>query len=200
MSEPPLQLTKLLIRVKAGDAHATEELVQLVYSELKRLARIAMSGERGDHTLQPTALVHEAFIHLMGGVSIDWENSGHFFSLAARTMRRILVDHARHGKARKRFGGQRIELDENLKWTPPKSDSLLALDAALDKLEALYPRHAKVVEMRYFGGLGFDEIAKFLGIASRTAKRDWEFARAWLHASMTDHEGDSVKVGVDPPR
>jgi RNA polymerase sigma factor (TIGR02999 family) len=178
-------LTQILKRVSAGDVQATEELFQVVYTELKRLARIAMSQERSDHTLQPTALVHEAFIHLMGGVPIDWESSFHFFSVAARTMRRILVDHARHVKAKKRSGGQRVELNEDLILGPQKADSYLGLEAALEKFEALYPRHAQVVDLKYFGGLGFEEIAKCLGFSSRTLKRDWDFARAWLHSEMS---------------
>jgi RNA polymerase sigma-70 factor (ECF subfamily) len=178
-------LTQILRRVNAGDSLAMEELLRVVYAELKRLARIAMSGERKEHTLQPTALVHEAFLHLMGGVSIEWENSFHFFSAAARTMRRILVDHARRFQAKKRLGGQRVELNENLILGPQKSDSFLALEVALEKLEAFYPRYAQVVELKYFGGLSFEEIAKFLDLSSRTIKRDWDHAKTWLHFEMS---------------
>jgi RNA polymerase sigma-70 factor, ECF subfamily len=120
----------------------------------------------------------------MGEALVDFENSLHFFAVASRTMRRILVDHARRVRTKKRFGGHKVELDDNLALSPQKAESFLQLELALEELEKLYPRQAQVVELRYFCGLNFDEIGQVLELSSRTAKRDWEFARAWLHSKM----------------
>jgi RNA polymerase sigma-70 factor, ECF subfamily len=187
MPQQKADLTHLLQQIKDGDDRAKELLLQAVYDELRRLARKAMSSERDGHTLQPTALVHEAFLQLMGGTRVDWTDSHHFFIVASRTMRRILIDHARQLGAKKRSGGQRVDLDEqHLLMAPQKAESYLQLEEALNRLEQISPRSAQIVELKFFGGLTFDEIAKVLDIHSRTVKRDWEKARTWLHAAMSE--------------
>jgi RNA polymerase sigma-70 factor (ECF subfamily) len=185
-SEPQLDLTGLLRKASKGDDYARDQLFSVVYDELRRVARRAMQGERRDHTLQPTALVHETFLRLAGARSIEWEDRKHFFVVAAKTMRRILVDHARGLHSIRRNGGQKMDLTPNLALTEENADDVLAVDEALARLELIDARQSRVVELRYFGGLSNDETASLLGVDSRTVKRDWQVARAWLHSQLAD--------------
>ena len=153
----------------------------LVHSELRRLAHRAMARERRGHTLQTTALVNEAYLRLVDSSKVRWQDRAHFFAMSAQLMRRILVDHSRTRQARKRGGGaRRIELDETLAVSPEKSADLVALDEALDALAAVDARKARVVELRYFGGLTAEESAEALGVSAETILRDWKLAKAWL--------------------
>ena len=181
------QVTDLLIRFRQGDRLAEAELIPLVYHELRRLASRYLNRERGDHTLQPTALVHEAFIRMVNEDQPPWQNRAHFFGVAARLMRQILVDHARRRQSLKRGGSrERTDLDEEFRmYSPEKSADLLALDEALARLAYQDERQSRVVEMEYFVGLDIDDIAKVLDISPRTVKRDWTMAKAWLHQEMT---------------
>jgi RNA polymerase sigma factor (TIGR02999 family) len=154
----------------------------LVYSELLRAARRYMRGERPDHTLQPTALVHEAYLRLVGQREIAWQNRAHFFGVAAQLMRRILVDHARARQAEKRGGDVgMVPLEEAMVFKEEGGPALLALDQALTRLNQFDPRQGRIVELRFFGGLTEEEIAAVLGVSARTIKRDWNVARAWLY-------------------
>ena len=152
----------------------------LVYDELRRLARDYLRRERSDHTLQPTALVHEAYLRLVDDTSVDWQNRAHFYSVAARVMRRILVDHARAHNAAKRGGlQQKIEFDE-ARIADQNSPDLVALDGALENLARVYPRKSEVVELKFFGGLEAKQIAQVLDVSEKTVLRDWSFAKLWL--------------------
>jgi RNA polymerase sigma factor (TIGR02999 family) len=170
--------------VQQGREGASDRLIPLVYGELHDLAVHYMRAERGDHTLQPTALVHEAYLRLVDQRQASWQNRSHFFGIAAQAMRRILVDHARRKRAAKREGGERITLDESVAESPERSVDMLALDEALERLAALDPRQARVVELRYFGGLDIEQTAEAIGISPATVKRDWTFARAFLQREM----------------
>jgi RNA polymerase sigma-70 factor (ECF subfamily) len=182
MESQPGEVTQLLAQLRAGDRDAESKLMPLVYVELRRLAAYYMRGERADHTLQPTALVHEAYIRLIKLKKVDWQSRSHFFATAATAMRRILVDYARAHGAHKREGlRDAISLDEALVVSPARSSQLLALDDALDRLAKLDARKGKIVELRFFGGLSEEETGTVLGISARTVKRDWQFARAWLY-------------------
>lgn len=186
---PPLpetahDVTRLLVDLQRGADGAADQLVPLVYGELHKLAVHYMRAERGDHTLQPTALVHEAYMRLVDQRNASWQNRSHFFGIAAQAMRRILVDHARRKRAGKREGGDRVTLDESVAEAPQRSVDLIALDDALNKLAALDPRQARVVELRFFGGLDIEQAAESLGISPATVKRDWTFARAFLQREM----------------
>jgi RNA polymerase sigma-70 factor, ECF subfamily len=183
-------VTRLLHELQAGREGASDELAAVVYRELHDLAARFMRQERGDHTLQPTALVHEAYMRLLGSQSGTWQNRSHFFGIAAQAMRRILVDHARRRQAGKRAGGERVTLDDALAAAPEASVDLVALDEALSKLGALDPRQAQVVELRFFGGLDVEQTAEALGISVSTVKRDWTFARAFLQRELD--EGDAL--------
>ena len=180
------EVTELLARWKLGDAHALDALMPVVYTELYRLARLQMRRERPDHTLQPTALVHEAYMRLVSSSDAGFENRSHFYGAAAQAMRRILVDHARQRNALKRARPEgRVSLDE----TPHSVDlrlDLVALDVALQRLGEIAPAAARVVELRYFGGLSIDETAAVLGVGAATVKRHWTFARAWLHRALAE--------------
>jgi RNA polymerase sigma-70 factor, ECF subfamily len=180
---PQGQVTELLRRASQGDAEAQETLFQTVYDELRRMARNVMRDERPNHTLQPTALVNEAFVRLVGH-QIEWANRAHFFSVAARTMRRVLIDYARSMTAQKRDAGKRLDLDSVLAFTEDRCGELLALDQAMTRLEANYPRACRVVELQFFSGVTPGETAAILGVSLRTVRRDWKLARAWLHAEM----------------
>jgi RNA polymerase sigma-70 factor, ECF subfamily len=182
----PADITILLARVKQGDADAESNLAPLIYNELRAIARNYMRRERPDHTLQATVLVHEAFLQLVGDSKIEWQNRAHFFALASRVMRRILIDHARAAHAQKRPGArQKVELESALAFVEAQSADLLALDEALKRLEAWDPRQSRIVEMRFFAGLSFEEIAEVLGISERTAKKDWMMARTWLYRELS---------------
>ena len=180
------EITSLLRRLAAGDKSAEAELVPSVYAELKRLAAAFLRRERPDHTLQPTALVHEAYLKLAGQPTPHWQDRSHFFAMAATVMRRILTDHARQHRALKRGAGQ-IDLKlENLQLAGDGECELVQnLDEALDRLALFAPRQALVVELRFFGGMTEDEIAIHLAVCSRTIKRDWTIAKAWLYGELT---------------
>lgn len=180
----PSDVTLLLQRLGGGDAGVADELARLVYAELHRIADRAMRSERPDHTLQPTLLVNEAFVRLVGQREAHWHNRAQFYAMAAQSIRRILVDHARARRRLKRDFGVRITLDHSLPGVSQQpvdeAMDLLAVDEALGRLGAVAPRQASVVELRYFGGLATEEIASALDIAPATVKRDWTFARAFL--------------------
>ena len=164
-----------------GDKSAFDRLIPLVHTELHRLARRYMAGERAGHTLQTSALVNEAYLRLIDITQVHWQNRAHFFAMAARTMRRILVDSAR-ARGNQRRGGDvvKVALDDALVVGTDRRDDLVALDEALERLGAVYPRQAQVVELRYFGGLSMEETSEVLGISTATVSRDWETAKAWL--------------------
>jgi RNA polymerase sigma-70 factor (ECF subfamily) len=179
------EVTQLLKAMHRGDPEAAGKLLPLVYAELHRLARSYMRKERPGHTLQPTALINEAYLRLAQG-STDWQSRAHFIAVSANIMRRILVDHARAHLAAARGGKlQQVEWDDAFGLPAERSRELLALDDALPRLEAINPRQAKIVELRYIVGLTFDEIANVLDIAPRTAKRDWALARVWLFETIS---------------
>src|SRR5580698_2746904 len=179
----PGEVTRLLRELRAGNREAEQELIPLVYAELRRLAAHYLRGERDDHTLQPTALVHEAYIRLTKSQKLDWEHSSHFFATAATVMRRILVDHARAQLAGKRGGARNVAttLEDVFVVSPSRSQELVALDEALDKLHRLNARQSRVVELKFFAGLSEEETGAVLGVSSRTVKRDWRIAKAWLY-------------------
>lgn len=186
------RITALLGDVGKGDEAAAARLLPLVYRELRRLAAHYMRGERAGQTIQATELVHEAYLRLAGQDGMDWQGRTHFFAMAATSMRRVLVDHARRKSAEKHGGGvQRIQLDEACIFTPQKSQDLVALDQALERLNKIAPRQAQVVELRFFGGLEMDEIAKLHGVSVRTVKADWRLAKAWLHREMMSTSGSA---------
>jgi RNA polymerase sigma factor (TIGR02999 family) len=184
----PKQVTELLLRWKRGDQKSLQDLLPLVYSELRRLAQHHLRGERSDHTLQSTALVHEAYLRLVKPSSLQVESRGHFFALASQLMREVLVDYARSRKAGKRDGGTRLTLDEAGDLSQSRDVDLLALDDALNQLSRISPRQSRIVEMRYFGGLSIEETSEFLGVSSATVERDWTVARAWLHRQINRTE------------
>ena len=177
-------VTRLLPAWSEGEAAAGDALMDAVYTELRRRARGYLSRERSDHTLPPTALVHEASLRLVDQRHVRWQNRAHFFAIAARVMRRILVDHARARASIKRGGGEPVRLvDEDGRLEPPPID-ILALDVALDRLAAVDSRQGQLVELRFFGGLTIEEAATVLSVAAVTAKRDWSMARAWLYREL----------------
>jgi RNA polymerase sigma factor (TIGR02999 family) len=179
------EITTLLAAIRSGDPSAEANLVALVYDEFRALARRHMRRERPDHTLQPTALVHEAYLRLMRDYPADWQSRAHFFAAASTVMRRILVDHARQRAAAKRPGGRRrVELDDFMVSASPRIEQLLILDQALDRLAGWDRRQARLVELLYFGGLTELEAAEVLGVSLRTVRRDWNAARAWLQAQL----------------
>jgi RNA polymerase sigma-70 factor, ECF subfamily len=178
-------ITNLLHAWSEGDKTVEEKLWPLVFAELKRLARRQMARERPDHTLQSGALVNEAYLRLVDWKNVRWENRAHFFGMCARMMRQILVDHARTRNRQKRGGiGGKISLDETALVSESRGAQLLALDEAMKRLAAIHPRKSEVVEMRFFGGLSFEETAEILHVSRLTVVRDWNFARAWLLAEM----------------
>lgn len=183
------EATLLLNAIESGDAKAADQLLPLVYEELRRLAASRMAQEAAGHTLQPTALVHEAWLRLVGDAPPNFANRAHFFAAAAEAMRRILIDRARRKRAARHGGGQqRVELENVELPFPGDDDQLLALDAALDQLAVAHPSEAEVVKLRYFVGLTHEEVADALGISVRTAKHYWAHARAWLFHEITRAE------------
>ena len=182
-------VTQILAAIDQGDHDAFERLLPIVYDELRMLARQQMSRERSDHTLQATALVHEAYLRLIGGQDLTWANRRHFFQSATEAMRRILIEHARRKKRQKRGGGHRpIPLDAVELAVQGNSEDLLALDDAIQRLEEQDARAAEVVRLRFFAGLDIEETAKLLDVSPRTVKREWMFARAWLCGILKDNE------------
>src|SRR5512133_426216 len=192
MDEPsvsPHEVTQLLQQWSRGDDAALAELTPLVYEELRRLAHHYMEGQRPDHTLQTTALVNEAYLRLADQTNPSWQSRSHFFAVAARAMRQILVSYARSDRAQKRGGGAvRIELDESAILSPEQSKEIVDLDEALERLATLDSRKARVVELKYFGGLNHDEIAEVMKISTVTVRRDWMFAKTWLYDEL--HNAD----------
>lgn len=179
-------VTDLLARWRGGDAAAREALVPLVYDELRRIARKCLIGQRCDHTLQPTALVHEAYLRLVRRDSIPWENRAHFFAVAAQMMRQILVDHARRHAADKRGGGSvTVAFAEEAAAEKGSVVDLIALDDAMQRLATLDPRQCQIVELRFFGGLSIEETAQVVEISPATIKREWATARIWLHNAIS---------------
>jgi RNA polymerase sigma factor (TIGR02999 family) len=178
-----VEVTRLLLAWREGEAAAGDALMEAVYAELRRMARGYLSRERSDHTLPPTALVHEAYLRLVDQRHVRWQNRAHFFAIAARVMRRILVDHARARASIKRGGGEPVRLVEDGRLEPLPID-ILALDAALDRLAAIDSRQSQLVELRFFGGLTVEEAATVLSVAAVTVKRDWAMARAWLYREL----------------
>jgi RNA polymerase sigma factor (TIGR02999 family) len=179
------QVTALLLRWSDGDPTAREALIPLVYDELRRLARHCLASQPPDHTLQSTALVHEAYLRLVGRTSVHWENQVHFFAVAAQLMRRILVDHARKQHAAKRGGNcLTLTLDESLGPPKKREVNLIALDDALTDLAALDSRQSQIVELRFFAGLSIEDASRVLGTSPATVKREWATARAWLYEQM----------------
>jgi RNA polymerase sigma factor (TIGR02999 family) len=179
------EVTRILNAIEHGDSKAAGELLPLVYQELRRLAAHKMAGESTGHTLQPTALVHEAWLRLVGSNSAGWDNRGHFFAAAAESMRRILVEHARRKQSLNRgAGAERLELDESVLVLAAPPDELLAVHEALDKLAAEDKTSAELVKLRYFVGMTMEEAAAALGLPKRTAENLWTYARVWLHREI----------------
>jgi RNA polymerase sigma factor (TIGR02999 family) len=180
-------ITRTLIRYSSGDASALDVLLPAVYEELRQLAAAKLRHERPDHTLQPTALAHEAFLRLVNQHEVTWQNRAHFLGLAAQARRRILADHARRRRAEKR-GGDAVRVTIDGADVPAPSPNVKAdeLDSALEDLARLEPRHARIVELRFFGGLTIEETAEVVGVSPATVKRDWMLARAWLYRELQD--------------
>jgi RNA polymerase sigma-70 factor (ECF subfamily) len=186
-SSEPAKITQLLIEWNNGRNGALQDLLPLVYGELRRLAAQRLRRERPDHTLQPTALVHEAYIRLVDQRRVRWQNRAHFYGVAAQVMRRILVDRARARKADKRGGGwDRVTLVGDKTPNGSRDVDVLSLDDALQRLAALDPQQERIVELRYFGGLTLDETAEVIGISTATVKREWAIAKAWLRAELSN--------------
>jgi RNA polymerase sigma factor (TIGR02999 family) len=187
MTGPPGEVTMLLAQLRAGDQDAANRLIPLIYSELRRMASAYLQRERPDHTLQPTALVNEAYLRLLGDQEIAWQNRAHFFALAANTMRKVLVDYARRRRAEKRGGAnaRKVEIDEGLLSTPAKLDNFLAVDEALTHLARLDPQQSRLIELRFFAGLSLDEVAEVMGVSPITIGREWRSAKAWLRRELS---------------
>lgn len=179
-------ITRLLARARRGDPAARDELCEITYERLKRMARGFLAGERRDHTLQATALVHEVQIELLAREDLPGENGKQFLGYVARAMRHLLVDHARARGRVKRGGGQRRRFDEQLLFASEPDAQILEIDEALERLERLDARKCRVVELRFFAGLGGDEIAQVLGVSPATVDREWRVARRWLYAELAD--------------
>ena len=183
---PSQPVTELLARWSRGDASAREALIPLVYDELRRIARRSLSSQSPGHTLQPTALVHEAYLRLARQDSVDWQDRAHFFAMAARMMRQILVDHARkHVAAKRGSNAVCVTVDDVPAASSTPNLDVLALDHALERLAALDPRQCRIVELRFFGGLSIEEAAEVEKISPATTKREWATARLWLHHAMS---------------
>lgn len=186
MSATPGEVTNLLLELKRGNKEAEGLLIPLVYKELRRIAAKYIRRESPGHSLQATALVHEAYIRLINIREVDWQSRSHFFAVSATLMRRILVDHARAIHARKRGSGwDPVSLNEALLPSPERAPEILALDEALNKLASFDERQSKIVELRFFAGMSEDEAASVLGISARTVKRDWRIAKAWLFRELS---------------
>jgi RNA polymerase sigma factor (TIGR02999 family) len=182
------EVTRILHDWSGGDADAPERLMPFVYDELRRLAASHLRRERGGHTLQPTALVHEAYLRLIDQTRINWQNRAHFYGIAARMMRRVLIDHARAHAADKRGAGAiHLSLEDVNGSREERAASLVALDEALGRLALMDERRCRIVEMRFFGGLSDEEIAEVLGVSTRTVLRDWKTARLWLYRELAQN-------------
>jgi RNA polymerase sigma factor (TIGR02999 family) len=184
---PKEDVTRLLQSATSGDRSAVEALLPVVYDELKRRAASLMRAERAGHTLQPTALVHDAFLQLIQQDRVDWQGRAHFFAVASQLMRRILVDHAR-GRLRQKRGGAapRISLDEGMGLSVERDADVVAVDNALQRLAEVDPKQAEIVEMRFFGGLSVEEVAAVLGVSKRTVEAEWTMIKAWLRRELAE--------------
>lgn len=183
--DPPGKITRLLREIREGDSGAFDRLMPLVYDELRQIARRQLRGERSDHTLDTSALTHEVYLKLVGESEVDWENRAHFFVLAARAMRQILIDHARKRNAQKRGGNwTRTTLSSRNLRVEVQMGELIDLDEGLRRLHEIDERASRVVELRFFGGMTEDEVAEVLDISTRTVQRDWRKARAWLYKEV----------------
>ncbi len=178
-------VTQLLCAWRGGDQAALEKLIPIVYQDLRRLARRHLLGERAGHTLQPTAVVNEAYIRLVDYQRVQWQDRAHFFAVSAQLVRRILVDHARRRNLKRGAGVRQVSLELEPEFGSDRPKDLVALDEALNELARMDPRKAKVVELRFFGGLSVDEIAETLGISGPTVMRDWSSAKAWLYRELS---------------
>jgi RNA polymerase sigma factor (TIGR02999 family) len=184
----PQDVTQILLNWQEGDAGAPAKLMPIVYEELRRLARNYLQRERADHTLQATALVHEAYLRMVDEKSVSWKDRAHFYGIAARLMRRILVDHARAHNAAKRGGlDQKLTLDEARELPMKETVELVALDGALENFAQTYPRKSEVVELKFFGGLDAKEISEVLQVSEKTVLRDWNFAKLWLCRELSEN-------------
>ena len=187
------EVTQLLLAWREGDEEALEQLVPVVYQELRRLAHRYIAGERRELTLETTALVNEAYLRLVDSPKVQWQNRAHFFAVSAQLMRRILVDFARTRGAQKRGGGaQQVTLKDAMIAPPKKGEDLVALDQALQGLEAVEPRRSRVVELRYFGGLSVKETAEVLKVSADTVMRDWKLAKLWLLRKLSQESSDEI--------
>ena len=194
MDASPGDVTSLLNKLADGDRQAGAQLVPLVYNELRRLAARCLQRERENHTLQATALVHEAYLKLTAQRSARWQNRAQFFALAAQAMRRILVDYARTQQRIRRGGKQqKVTLDEALLVAPDRTEELIAVHESLSRLEKLDPRQSRIVELRYFGGLSVEEVAEVLRVSSKTVTREWNTAKAWLYGDLKERHGDDAR-------
>ena len=180
------EVTILLTQLREGNQEASNKLIPLIYRELRRMAGVYMHRERPSHTLQATALVHEAYLRLAGGQPTQWQNRAHFFAIAAHTMREVLLDYARSHHAAKRGGdgAQKVEIDDELLITNDKLENVIAMDELLERLAQIDPRQSRIVELRFFAGLSVEETAEVIGVSPKTVKNDWRSARAWLHREL----------------
>ena len=195
MEFTPEDVTQLLAKWGKGDRAAFNKLIPVVYRELHKMAKRYMAAQAPGHTLQTTAIVNEAYLKLATGSEKNWANRAHFFAVAAKVMRRILVEYGREHRALKRGGaGARVALDEALLVTEEHLDKALLLDRSLDRLASVDPEHSRLVELRFFGGLSVEETAECLGISQKTVKRDWAVAKAWLHAEVRGQNGNQSKA------
>ena len=194
MDAQSTEVTLLLKQVASGNQEAAARLIPLVYDELHRVARQRLRAERPDHTLQPTALVHEAYLKLVAQRNANWQSRAHFFAVASQLMRRVLVDYAR-GRLRAKRGGKQVKLplDKVLIISRGRCDELLALDESLERLSKLDDRQSRIVELRFFGGLSVDEVANVLGVSAKTVKREWSMAKAWLFGELRDRHGHDAR-------
>jgi RNA polymerase sigma factor (TIGR02999 family) len=192
---PVAEVSGLLQAWTAGDQTALDQLAPIVYDELRRLARHYLKGERADHSLQATALVNEAYLRLVDYKRMRWENRAHFFAVSAQLMRRILVDHARRRNQKRGAGVEHVALEDTAVIGPGRGQDMVALDDALEALARFDPRKARVVELRFFGGLSVEETAEVVKVSSVTVMRDWSTARAWLHREMSRGNSDAASGG-----
>jgi RNA polymerase sigma factor (TIGR02999 family) len=189
MARPPGEVTRLLAEHQSGNADALDRLVPIVYGELRAIAARHLRAERGGHTLQPTALVNEAYMRLVDQTRVDWQGRTHFLAVASGAMRRILIDHARHNLRAKRGGGmQRVTFSEAVAQPAVFDADIVALHDALERLAEVDERQAKIVELRYFGGLNVEEVASVLGLSKRTVEGEWTHAKAWLRRELSRGE------------
>jgi RNA polymerase sigma-70 factor, ECF subfamily len=179
-------VTGLLVQLRAGKQEAANELIPLIYDDLRRMAGAYMKGERRGHTLQSTALVHEAYVRLTGGEPAQWQNRAHFFAIAAHTMRQVLLDYARRRRADKRGGTgvRKVDIDAELLICAGSLEDVIAIDEVLERLAQIDPRQSRLIELRFFAGLSVEEAAEVMGVSSITIKREWRSAKAWLHREL----------------